>query len=431
MTTIPIGRGAYRRDYSGSPEIQLVNRWVESNPTNLREGTAVLSRPGTTVLKTLGVGSWTGLSPIRGVYSLGGLFSDSLFVVSGTNLYRIAKDMTVTLISGVINGTGRPEIAWQKGVGYERLWIADGLLLQYYSGTTYASGILTKTGTIVNGTDKINIGGVYYTFGTVFNAGDAGTSANPFVVNPLTNPMNQLIKAINGSGVAGTDYSSTLGGGNTYVNATANDTLTPTLSIKVIADVQGTGGNSIATTIVGGTALSWGATTLQNGGIEALTGCTVPDGQIPLSITQTSSYILFSIANTQKFYWINPGETTVNALNFASKESSPDNIVAMRAIGDQVGIIGDRSFENWYATGNSTTPFAPIEGRVYARGALQGTATVVDQGIFLVGDDGRVYSIGSQSGDGTDAGWGVQRISDNGIEERVRRQVRREGGLTP
>jgi hypothetical protein len=96
-----------------------------------------------------------------------------------------------------------------------------------------------------------------------------------------------------------------------------------------------------------------------------------------------------------------------------------------------VGIIGEKSFENWYATGNSLSPFAPIEGRVYARGALTGTATVIDQSIFIVGDDGRVYSIGSQSGDTTDAGWGVARISDNGIEERIRKQTRREMGLTP
>jgi hypothetical protein len=373
---------------------------------------------------------------MRGQYSLSGLFDDSLFVVCGTQLYRINKDMTVTTISGVINGTGHPEIAWQKGAGYERLWIVDGLLLQYYSGTTYATGTLTKTGTIVNGTDAINVGGVYYKWGTSFSPSDAGTPAHPWVVNPnkITgplDPMGQLILAVNAGGVPGTDYSSTLTGANILVNAAAGDTLPATLSVIFTANTQGTGGNSIATVVTGGTALSFAHATLQNGGVDALTGCTVPDGQVPLSITQTSSYVLLSIADTQKFYWINPGETTIDPLNFASKESSPDNITALRAIGDQVGIIGEKSFENWYATGNSLSPFAPIEGRVYARGALTGTATVIDQSIFIVGDDGRVYSIGSQSGDTTDAGWGVARISDNGIEERIRKQTRREMGLTP
>jgi hypothetical protein len=103
----------------------------------------------------------------------------------------------------------------------------------------------------------------------------------------------------------------------------------------------------------------------------------------------------------------------------------------MRAVGDQVMIMGAKSTENWYATGTLSAPFAPIEGRVYARGVMNGTPVVVDDGIILVGDDGRVYSIGFQPGDSTDTSWGVNRISNNGIEERVRYQNRRQDGLIP
>lgn len=157
----------------------------------------------------------------------------------------------------------------------------------------------------------------------------------------------------------------------------------------------------------------------------------MPDGVSPLSLTQVSSYVLVSVANTQKFFWINPGEVVIDPLDFASKESSPDPIISMRTVGDQVLILGEKSTENWYATGNLAAPFAPIEGRVYARGAITGTPVVVDDGVILVGDDGRVYSIGFQQGDTTDTAWGVNRISNNGIEERIRYQIRREAGLTP
>jgi hypothetical protein len=436
MVTVPLGKGAYRREYAGAPEVRLLNRWLEANPTNLREGTSVLGRPGTTPIHTFNQGSYAGYGAMRGQYALSGLFSDSLFIVCGNTLYRMNQGGTITTISGTINGTGHPEVAWQRGEGYERLWIIDGLLLQYYSGTTAATGTLTKTGTIVNNVDTIAVGGVYYTWGTTFSASDAGTSAHPYVVNPtnvtsVLDPMGQMILAFNDSGTPGTDYSSTIVGPNTLVSAAAGDTYSPTHSILFTANTAGTGGNSITTVVTGGTATSFGAGTLQNGGIDALTGCTLPFGVTPSSITQISSYILFSASNTQQFYWLNPGETTLDPLNFASKESSPDNISCLRAIGDQVGVIGDKSFENWYATGNSLQPFAPIEGRVYARGALDGTPVVVDENIFIVGDDGRVYSIGSQYGDQTDGGWGVTRISDNGIEERIRMQLRREAGLTP
>lgn len=436
MTAVPLGRGAYKRTYGGTPEVKLLNRWLESNPANLREGTSVLGRMGTTNLMGLDPGTFPHLGPMRGNYTLNGLFSDSLFTVCGQNLYRINQDMSVTAISGVIAGTGYPEVAWQKGIGYERLWIADGLTLQFYDGTTFAKGTLTKTGSIVNGTDKINLGGVYYTWGTSFSGLDDGTSTHPFVINPTSqasvlDPINQLVLAVMDTGTPGVDYSSTLGGHNTQVGAKTDGTIPATVA-TITALSQGTGGNSIVFTVVGGTALTAsGSGTLAGGGVDALEGCAVPDGQVPISLSQVSSYVLLAIANSQIFYWINPAETTIDPLNFASKESSPDNITNLRAVGDQVMVIGEKSTENWYATGNLAAPFAPIEGRVYARGAIPGTPVVIDDAVILVGDDGRVYSIGFQSGDGTDAAWGVTRISNNGIEERIRKQIRREEGLTP
>lgn len=438
MTAVPLGKGAYERLYAGAPIIELLNRWLESNPANLREGTSVLARPGTTqIAGPLNQGTFAGLGAMRGNYTLSGLFNDSLFVVCGSNLYKIGLDMTVTHIVGTVSGTGYPEVAWQAGAGYQRLWISDGLLLQYYQGQSSSSGTLTKTGTIVNGTDKFEVGGVFYVWGTSFSPSDAGTSANPFVVNPTSislglAPLDQLVLAVNDTGTGGVDYSGTIAGANTLVSAANNSGVSPATSLKFTAILAGVGGNAIAFTVTGGAALNASGTgTLVNGGIDALQGCTMPGGVAAGSVTQVSSYVLVSQPLSQKFYWVNPGETSIDPLNFASKESSPDPISVMRAVGDQVMIMGEKSTENWYATGNLAAPFAPIQGRVYARGVIAGTPVVVDDGVILVGDDGRVYSIGFQSGDATDTSWGVNRISNNGIEERVRYQVRRQQGLVP
>lgn len=438
MTAIPLGRGAYERLYAGAPIIELLNRWLEQNPANLREGTSVLARPGTTQIGApFDQGTFTGFGSMRGNYTLAGLFDDSLFVVCGSTLYRINQDMTVTTIIGTIGGTGFPEVAWQAGIGYERLWISDGLLLQFYAGTSAANGTLTLTGTIVNGTDAFEVGGTYFAWGTTFSGSDDGSSSHPFIVNPTTigtilDPLNQLVLAITGTGIAGTDYSSTIEGPNTQVTAANNSGVNPATSVKISALTAGSGGDSITFTVTGGTALTASGTgTLANGGLEALQGCTMPGGVTPGSITQVSSYVMVAQSNSQEFFWVNPGEITIDPLNFASKESSPDPIISMRAVGDQVMIMGSKSTENWYATGNIAAPFAPIEGRVYARGVIDGTPVVVDDGIVLVGDDGRVYSIGFQPGDSTDTAWGVNRISNNGIEERIRYQIRRQQGLTP
>lgn len=438
MTSVPLGKGAYERLYAGAPVVELLNRWLEANPTNLREGTSVLARPGTTsLIPPLNQGSFAGLGAMRGNYTLAGLFNDALFVVCGSNLYKIDLNLTVTPITGTVGGTGYPEVAWQAGIGYQRLWISDGLLLQYYDGLSKANGTLSLTGTIVNGTDKFQVDGVFYVWGTVFSPSDAGTNANPYVINPTSlssgvDPLDQLVLAITATGIAGTDYSATITGPHTHVTAANNSGVIPATSVKLSAKVAGTGGNALTFVVTGGTHLTAsGSGTLQNGGLNVLQGCTMPGGVTPGSLTQVSSYVMVAQGNSQVFFWVKPGEITIDPLDFASKESSPDPIVHMRAVGDQVMIMGDKSTENWYATGNLAAPFAPIEGRVYARGVIPGTPVVVDDGIMLVGDDGRVYSIGFQPGDTTDTAWGVNRISNNGIEERVRYQIRREDGLTP
>lgn len=438
MTSVPLGKGAYERLYAGAPIVELLNRWLEANPANIREGTSVLARPGTTqIIDALDQGGFDGLGSMRGNYTLSGLFDDSLFVVCGENLYLIDQDLNVTHILGTLSGTGNPEVAWQAGIGYQRLWISDGLLLQYYQGQSSSSGTLTLISAIVNNVDKFEVGGVYYTWGTVFSGSDVGTNSNPYVVNPTSitlglAPLDQLVLAITSTGSPGVDYSGTITGPNSFVTAGNNSGVSPSTSVKLSALTAGSGGDVITFTVTGGTSLTaTGSGTLANGGINALQGCTMPGGVTPNSLSQVSSYVLISQADTQKFFWINPGETTIDPLNFAAKESSPDPIVHMRAVGDQVMIMGEKSTENWYATGNFAAPFAPIEGRVYARGVISGTPVVVNDGIILVGDDGRVYSIGFQSGDAIDTSWGVNRISNNGIEERVRYQIRREQGLTP
>jgi hypothetical protein len=420
MTTVPLGRGAYTRLYTGAPEIELINRWVESNPANLKEGVALISRPGTTPYTELSPGGFSELGSMRGNYTLDGLFNDSLFVVCGDSFYKINIAEVTIPITGVINGTGHPEVTWQAGVDYQRLWIADGLLLQFYSGGTHATGTVTKVGAITNGVDTFELGGVYYTWGVVFAGSDDGSLANPFVVDPLTDPMGQLNKAINASGIPGTDYSSTLGGANVLARS-ETDGVVPAVFLT-LTSVSNNASSNLVTLSEAGTALTVSGATLTGGNIHALQGCTIPDGQTPNSVTQVDSYVLVSIAGSNKFYWIEPGEITINPLNFASKESSPDPIVQMRTVGDQVLIMGAKSTENWYATGNPLAPFAPIQGRAYQRGALGGSAVVLDDYVLLAGDDGKAYKIGLQ---------GVTAISNNGIEERIRRQVRNELGLTP
>lgn len=423
MVTVPLGLGAYKRTYGGEPEVRLENRFVEKDPTNLREHVTLLTRPGTSLLAAFAGGR------LRGSYSKLGLFLSDLFVVSGANFWRQPTGAAATQITGTIAGTSNPYVTWMKGIGYEYLFIADGTLLQYFN--THARGTLTSTGAITS--QVIKIGATYYSWSATVNS-PAGTGlvGAPWLalrgagLNAVEDSLANMVKLINFSGISGVDYSQALTGPSTLYTATSTAT---TLVATAIDDTSG--GNAITTTVPTGANLAWGAATLAGGGGTTLATVTMPETtEVAKALASVSGYALVSVGNSQKFYWINPGETTIDPLDFAEKESNPDNILDMLTVGDQVMIMGNGSTENWYATGNFDAPFAPVEGRVYQRGIVEGTPCVVKDNVILVGNDGVVYSIGLSSLGGS-AEWGVHRISDHSMEERIRAQLRLISGLAP
>lgn len=427
MVTIPLGVQAYKRKFAGEPEVKLVNRFLETNPTNLREKSALLTRAGSNPLTKFDGGG--PLAANRNQFNLPGLFNGDLFGVAGPNLYRYASDGTLTHIEGLINGSGFVTYGWMKGIGYEYLFIADGLLLQYYDGGTQATGVLTSSNTAVTN-QIIQIGGVYYGWNAAVDTNAPnGTAAHPWLANPGTDPIQAMANLINFDGVRGVDFSTALGGPNPAYSASANDSVPPATQLTITATSEYTDGNSISTTVVSGADLSWGHATLTGGGVHVLHGVEMPDGDAALALASLDGYVLVSVGNSQKFWWLEPGTTVINGLDFAEKESNPDNIVDMVTIGDQLLICGAASVESWYATGNSEAPWAPYEGRVYRRGVIEGTPTAVKDALILVGDDGVVYSIGYTYGD--TSRYGVNRISTHAIEERIRTQLRREQGLIP
>lgn len=450
---IPLGAGAYRRLATGEPEIRLENRYVETNPVDQKDGAALIARPGTTALATFGDG------PIRRCFNKQGLFNSDLFVVSAATLYRYTADGAQTAITGTVSGTGSPAFAWMKGIGYQYLFIADGLSLQYYAGGSLATGTLSLptaqtygavmsfgvfsfTGhppspvgkavlafggiayapTVSNliTSQIIEIGGIYYSW-LADPSGDAdGTSADPWAAKRGANDAESfanMANLLNFNGVAGVDFSANLSGANTLVTATSTATA---LVVTAIAD--DTDGSDITTSVFVGSDLSWGASTLVGGNVHALVVIPMSDGKKALSLASLAGFVLVSIAESQEFFFILPGEVTVDPLNFAEKEAAPDSIIDMLTVGDFVFLIGKGETEAWYATGDALAPFAPQQGRAYQRGVVEGTAVIVKDGVALVGNDGIVYGV-----DGS----GLQRISDHGIEERIRRQLRREQGLTP
>lgn len=413
MTTLPLGIGAYKREFAGEVEIQLVNRFVEKNPTNLKEHVSLLARPGSHLLASFDGGH------IRADITKTGLFNSDLFVVSGANLWRY-DGTTKTQITGVIGGTGAPRYAWMKGIGYEYMFISDGTHLFYYPGEGTAVGNLVYDGSGSFTSDKVAIGGVYYSWGAgVTDPLADGSITHPYVAVASAHPLDDLTAMLNFDGVPGVNFSDTLTTPNLLVTAAISaDHLTMTITARA----AGSAGNAITTTLGGGASgnIAWGDTHLNGGGTHALHQVAVPDAVAILALTSLAGFVLVAVGGTQKVFYIRPGEHTINALDFFEKEQNPDPVLDLATVGDVAVIAGSGSTEYWSATGDTANPFAPIPGRTNGRGIIQGTLVVVDDTTYIaVGNDLRVYTFSPQP----------NPISDHGIEERIRVQIRREAGL--
>lgn len=123
-----------------------------------------------------------------------------------------------------------------------------------FSDAVKAYGTLTASGAI-SADETVTLGSTTYTFKAAVS-----TTANQVKLGSTdAETLGNLVKAINASGVAGTDY-----GTGTVANASVSAELTSATTVKVTALVAGTAGNSIASTEAG-TNLAFGAATLANG----------------------------------------------------------------------------------------------------------------------------------------------------------------------
>lgn len=294
-------------------------------------------------------------------------------------------------------------------------------------GGAYAAGTLTFTpGTVA--TQTFQIGGVYYIFTPtpLSNPLAAGTSANPWQVlatagASATQPLLNLLAAINASGTAGVTYSTAL-----TAHPTVRSVSSTTTTLVVNALSAGTSGNAISTTVPAGAGFAWGAATLAGGtngatgwtattllgGVNnALSGVPVPDDLGIVSVAAINGYVLCAVANSNKIFIVRPGEITIDALDFFSAQATASEITSLLTVGDQVWIFKADTTQAVYESGADDIPFSFITGRAFQQGVLSGTACILDTEVALVGDDDIVYLVSG----------GPKPISDQGISERIRK----------
>lgn len=125
---------------------------------------------------------------------------------------------------------------------------------------------------------------------------------------------------------------------------------------------------------------------------------------------------IFNRRGTGQIFWTDTLSTNIDPLSFATAESSPDDITALKVHNKQLWIFGELSTEIWYPTGDNDLPFAPMQGSAIFAGCLL-RHTIQRFGESLVWlantENGNCQIVMAQ-------GLQLQRISNHALEKELR-----------
>lgn len=127
-------------------------------------------------------------------------------------------------------------------------------------------------------------------------------------------------------------------------------------------------------------------------------------------------YFVFNEPNSQRIWTTALLEgTSVDALDFASAEGAPDNIVGLIVDHREIWVFGTQTVEVWYDAGGEGFPLARQQGAFNEIGcAAAYSIAKLDNGLFWLGADARgtgiVYRANGYKGD---------RISNHGMEWQI------------
>lgn len=131
------------------------------------------------------------------------------------------------------------------------------------------------------------------------------------------------------------------------------------------------------------------------------------------TITYFSSYFVFIERNTQKFFITKPLDPyTLDPLDFASAEYSPDNLITSIALNQSLYLFGKNTIEVWYNSGASDFPLQTMNGGAIQFGCIAPYSVVncMNAPVFLGRDSngaGTIYMINGNS---------CERISNLAVE---------------
>jgi hypothetical protein len=143
---------------------------------------------------------------------------------------------------------------------------------------------------------------------------------------------------------------------------------------------------------------------------------TDPDFPGAVTVGYLNGYFVFNEPNSQRL-WITQllDGTSIEPLDFASAEGSPDGLVSILIDHREAWLFGTNSVEVWYDAGTSPFPLTPVQGAFNEVGCIAAFSVAkLDNGIFWLGADARGKGIVYRAN-----GYTAQRISTHAVEWQI------------
>jgi hypothetical protein len=187
------------------------------------------------------------------------------------------------------------------------------------------------------------------------------------------------------------------------------------------------------TTVIGTVAGSSGPVSMSDNGTQLFIACNGPsfiynsstfayaqitDPDFPGAVTvgYINGYFVFNEPNSQRV-WITTllDGQSVDPLDFASAEGSPDGLVSLIVDHREIWLFGTNSVEVWYDAGSSPFPLVPVQGAFNEVGCIAAFSVAkLDNGLFWLGADARGKGIVYRAN-----GYAAERISTHAVEWQI------------
>lgn len=131
------------------------------------------------------------------------------------------------------------------------------------------------------------------------------------------------------------------------------------------------------------------------------------------TVAYMDGYFIFNRSGTGQFFITKLFSVVIDPIDWATAEAAPDDTVGVAIASRQLWLIGQKTCEIWYDSGDADFPFTRISGAVNDIGCVEyKTIATIKSSITFVGEDFKVYASN---------GYALEPISTPTIEKELSR----------